>query len=140
MILLDTNVVSETMRPKPNNSVLAWLDRQVPETLFLTSITIAELKFGAEAVSKGKKRERLKQAVHSLVVNEFKDHILSFDYHAALLFGEFMAKARSNGLAVGLPDAMIASVALAQKDCSIATRDKAPFEAMTVTVINPWEA
>ena len=139
MIILDTSVISETMRPKPNRGVLAWLDRQAPKNLFLTSISIAEMKYGADTIPKGRRRMALQAAVQSLVNDDFRGRILAFDQTAALLFGEPMASAKAQGFAVGQSDAMIASIVLAQKNCSIATRDTAPFEVMEVKVINPWK-
>ena len=81
----------------------------------------------------------LQTAVQSLVNDDFRGRILAFDQTAALLFGEHMASAKAQGFAVGQSDIMIASIVLAQKNCSIATRDTAPFKVMEVKVINPWK-
>ena len=100
---------------------------------------LAEMKYGVDTIPKGKRRMGLQAAVQALVNDDFRERILAFDQTAALRFGEHMASAKAKGIAVGQSDGMIASIVLAQKNCSIAARDIAAFEAMTVKVINPWE-
>lgn len=139
MIVLDTNVISEILRQKPDANVLNWLDLQDPTTLYLTSITLAEMEYGVRAMPGGKRRDKLEHAIRGIFEQDFSGRVLSFDEASARSFGIHMAQARSSGRAIGQSDGMIAAIALSNGHCSIATRDMAPFEAMGANVINPWQ-
>jgi len=130
MILLDTNVISETQRKLPNARVVDWIDAQALETLYLSSITVAELRSGIALMSAGKRRDGLHESLEKRLLPMFANRIL---------YAELLAKTRSAGLAIEAADAFIAAVALAN-GFTIVTRDIAPFEAAGLTVINPWEA
>lgn len=138
MILLDTNVVSETMRKAPEPNVVAWLDAQAAETLFLTTISLAELLFGIAVLPAGRRKAMLQSA---MIENAalFGDRLLSFDVVAAEIYAEIMSKARRAGRAIGIADGQIAAIAAAHR-LKIATRDTAPFEAAGIPVVNPWVA
>lgn len=138
MILLDTNVVSEAMRATPNASVLEWLDRQNAETLFLSSITIAELMFGLRSLPEGKRKDLLAATLDGLLAL-FGERILPFDTHAARCFATLAVKARSEGQGFSTADGYIAAIA-ASRDFVVATRDTTPFVALGVDVINPWQS
>ncbi|CCE01235.1 type II toxin-antitoxin system VapC family toxin [Bradyrhizobium sp. STM 3809] len=138
MIVLDTNVVSEAMKPEPSPQVMAWLDRQIAETLFISSVTIAELMFGIGALPKGRRRERLTTALESLM-ELFGARILPFDTSAACRYAEIAVKARAAGKGFPTPDGYIAAIA-ADRDFSVATRDTSAFSAAGLTVIDPWTA
>ena len=138
MILLDTNVVSEAMKPAPDDAVRAWLDEQAAETLFLSSVTIAELMFGIGALPEGKRKERLTEALDG-VMELFADRVLPFDVDAARRYADLAVKARTAGKGFPTPDGYIAAIAAA-KGFTVATRDNSAFEAANVTVIDPWKA
>jgi len=139
MILLDTNVISEPLKPQGNPVVLAWIDAQAVETLYLSSITLAELRFGISIMPDGKRKDNLRQQLNERVMPVFADRILSFGIEAADAYAELRARARSVGQAIGTADAYIAAVAAAH-GFAVATRDASPFQAAGLSVINPWEA
>ena len=138
MIVLDTNVVSEAMKPEPHPAVLAWLNDQAAETLYLSSVTLAELMFGIAALPLGKRKEMLAEALDGLM-GLFRDRILSFDADAARHYAELAVTARACGRGFPTPDGYIASIAVS-RGFIVASRDTAPYEAAGVTVINPWQA
>lgn len=138
MIVLDTHVVSEAMKPAPHPAVLAWLNDQATETLYLSSVTLAELLFGLGALPIGKRKVMLNQALDGLL-GLFRGRMLPFDSDAARHYAELAAKARSKGLGFPTPDGYIAAIAVS-RGFIVASRDTAPFEAAGVPVINPWQA
>jgi predicted nucleic acid-binding protein len=137
MIVLDTNVVSEAMKPEPNPAVLAWLNDQVADTLYLSSVTLAELLFGVGALPDGRRKGMLAQAIDGLM-GLFRDRVLPFDTDAARCYADLAVTARSAGRGFPTPDGYIAAIA-ASRGFVVASRDTAPYEAAKVTVINPWE-
>jgi toxin FitB len=137
MILLDTNVVSEPLRIKPEPSVLAWIDLQNIETLYLSAISVAELRFGIAALPKGKRRDLLSSNFEKRVLPLFNGRILSFDLAASQSYVELRAAARREGKEIGVSDGYIAAIA-ASNGLVVATRDTAPFVAAGVGVIDPW--
>ena len=138
MILLDTNVVSEAMKPEPAPAVRRWLDEQAAETLFLSSVTIAELMFGIGALPKGKRKEKLVAACEG-VLGLFEGRILPFDTNAARGYGDLAVKARAAGKGFPTPDGYIAAIA-ASRDFAVASRDPSAFRAAGLAVIDPWTA
>jgi predicted nucleic acid-binding protein len=138
MILLDTNVVSEAMKPEPHPSVRDWLDAQAAETLFLSSVTIAELLFGIGALRKGKRKDNLAAALDG-VLELFKARILPFDTEAARRYADLAVKARAAGKGFPTPDGYIAAIAAAH-GFAVASRDTSAFTAAGLTVIDPWNA
>lgn len=137
MIVLDTNVVSEAMKPGPHPVVQAWLDEQAAETLYLSSVTLAELLFGIRTLPSGRRKDALAQTLDGLL-ELFRDRLLAFDTDAARHYAELAAAARATGKGLSTPDGYIAAIAAA-RGFSVATRDVAPFRAAGVKVINPWE-
>lgn len=137
MILLDTNLISEPWKPVPDRAVIAWLDDQAIETLFLSAITIAELRFGIAAMPSGKRQTILRDRLEDEVLPHFSERILSFDLAASQSYSELMARARIAGKAIGTADGYIAATAAAN-GLAIATRDTSPFESAGLKVINPW--
>lgn len=136
MILLDTNVVSEAMIRSPHPSVRAWLDAQETETLYLCTITVAELMFGVQTLPAGKRKNELTYAVER-VVAAFKGRILPFSQDAARCYANLALLARRAGRGFPIPDAYIAAIAAANA-FSVASRDTSPFSAVGLTVIDPW--
>lgn len=137
MILLDTNVVSEAMKPAVNPTVRAWLNRQIAETLYLSSVTLAELLFGVGVLPAGKRQDSLTQALNGLI-GLFGDRILPFDTDAARHYASLAVKARAAGRGFPTPDGYIAAIA-ASRRFIVASRDTAPYEAAGVAVVNPWD-
>ena len=136
MILLDTNVVSEAMKPAPDEAVRAWLDEQAAETLFLSSVTIAELLFGIGALPKGKRKVNLAAALDG-VRDLFETRILPFDTAAAQRYADLAVAARAAGKGFPTPDGYIAAIAAAH-GFAVASRDTSAFEAAGLVVIDPW--
>lgn len=137
MIVLDTNVVSEAMKPEPDASVMIWLDNQVAETLYLSSVTLAELLFGIRAMPTGKRKDTLDRALGKLLAL-FEDRVLPFDTSAARCYADLAVTARINGRGFPMPDGYIAAVAASQ-GFIVASRDTSPYEAAGVPVIDPWK-
>jgi toxin FitB len=138
MILLDTNVVSEAMKPDPDPAVRSWLDEQTAETLFLSSVTMAELMFGIGSLPKGKRKDRLTAALDGML-DLFAGRILPFDIGAARRYADLAVKARAAGKGFPTPDGYIAAIAAAH-DFAVASRDASAFAAAGLTVIDPWTA
>jgi toxin FitB len=139
MIVLDTNVVSEPMKPYGNPAVQAWLDRQAAETLYLTAISLAELLVGIEILPDGKRKEGLAAALADLITMLFGSRVLPFDQHAAVVYAPVVSRARAAGTIISVADGQIAAIA-AVRGFTVATRDAAPFVAAGLPVIDPWEA
>ena len=139
MILLDTNVVSEPLRPAPDVRVIEWIDAQLLETLFLSAITVAELRAGVAALPAGKRRTGLQQSLETRVLPLFAGRVLPFDLGCTQAYAELIAKARASGLAIAGADGYIAAIA-ATNGLAVATRDTGPFEAAGLAVIDPWKA
>lgn len=137
MILLDTNVMSEPLRQAPEPRVIEWIDAQAMETLFLSAITVAELRAGVALLPGGKRRAGLQENLEKRVLPLFAGRVLPFDLPCTQAYAALMARARSAGLAVATADGYIAAIAAAN-GFAVATRDTSPFEAAGVTVINPW--
>ena len=138
MIILDTNVVSEPMKPHGEPAVQAWLDRQTAETLFLTATSFSELLVGIEILPDGKRKEGLDAMLIALMARLFESRILPFDQRAAMLYAPLVGRARSGGCLISVADGQIAAIAAAH-GFTVATRDTAPFLAAGVPVINPWK-
>ena len=137
MIVLDTNVVSEPMKPGGNATVLAWLDQQVADTLYLTATSLAELLVGIQALPNGKRKAELGTALADLMTGLFGPRILAFDQHAAMAYAQLVSRARAAGHAISVADGQIAAIAAAN-GFAVATRDTFPFLAAGVPVVNPW--
>ena len=137
MIVLDTNVVSEAMKPEPHPAVRAWLNGQATETLYLSSVTVAELLFGIGAIPVDNRKDMLAQALDGLM-RLFRDRVLPFDIDAARCYAELAVTARTSGRGFPTPDGYIAAIA-ASRGFIVASRDTAPYTAASVTVINPWD-
>jgi predicted nucleic acid-binding protein len=133
MILLDTNVISEPLKATGNTNVLAWIDAQNIETLYLSTISLAELRFGIAALPEGKRRDTLHYSLEHRVLPLFVGRLLPFDDPASKSY----ARARIAGQAIAPADGYIAAIA-ATHGFTVATRDTSPFEAAGLIVINPW--
>jgi predicted nucleic acid-binding protein len=136
VILLDTNIISEALKPRGDPAVQSWLDAQAVETLFLSTITLAELRFGIAAMPAGKRREMLAQNLDERVLPLFEGRILPFGQEAAEAYGELRARARAAGRAISTADGYIAAIAKSH-GLTVATRDVGPFQAARVEVVRP---
>lgn len=139
MILLDTNLVSEPLRLKPEPGVIKWIDAQSIETLYLSAITVAELRTGVALLPAGKKRAGLEKSLEEQVLPLFVGRILAFDLSCTPAYSKLIAKTREGGLAIAAADGYIAAIAVTH-GLAVATRDVNPFKAADLTVINPWDA
>ena len=139
MILLDTNVISEPWKPAPDTAVLTWLDAQAIETLFISAISIAELRFGIASMPSGKPQTILHDRLEGEVLPIFDGRILPFNVGTSQFYADLMARGRTSGKAIGKADGYIAATA-AENHLAVATRDTSPFEAAGLRVINPWAA
>jgi predicted nucleic acid-binding protein len=139
VIILDTNVVSEPLRPRPDPNVLRWLDRQAPDTLHLTAVTVAELWAGIALLPGGRRRTQLTQAFETEVLPLFEGRILDFGRDAARAFGTVHARARAAGNAIDFADCAIAAIAATTRYL-VATRNVKDFVGTGARLLNPWDA
>ena len=138
MIILDTNVLSELMRPKPSPRVAAWVAKQPATELFTTSITEAEVFYGIELLTKGKRREGLLAAAEAMFAEDLAGRILGFESDAARVFSKIAAHRRALGKPISHADAQIAAIAQV-RGAKLATRNVADFEDCGLDVIDPWD-
>jgi toxin FitB len=136
VILVDTNVVSEPLRPQGDRRVADWLDRQARRTLYISTISVAEILFGFKSLA-GKRREALATAFEHEIQRLFAGRIAPFDPAAARSYAALMSGARATGAAISILDGQIAAIAKAN-GFDVATRDQAPFRAAALNTINPW--
>lgn len=139
MILLDTNVLSELMRIKPEQSIILWMDSFDYKELGITSITVAEILYGIGLLPAGHKKQRLIEAARMLFEQDFNHRIFSFDQLAAVEYADIVLRHDKLGKPISMPDAQIASICRVF-EYSLATRNIKDFENVSVTLINPWEA
>ena len=138
MIVLDTNVVSEAMKPEPDPAVRDWLDEQAAETLYISSVTVAELLFGIGALPDGRRKQKLAATLDAMLPL-FEGRILAFDTDAARHYADLAVAARTAGKGFPTPDGYIAATAAAH-GFTVATRDASAFDAAGVPLIDPWTA
>jgi predicted nucleic acid-binding protein len=136
MIILDTNVLSALMRQTPDENVVAWLDKQPRTSIWTTSITVLEVRFGLQIMAAGRRRSALLQAFQELL-DRITDRIIPFDVAAAQQASDLMASRHKKGRPGDLRDTMIAGIVLAQH-ATLATRNTAHFENILAPLINPW--
>lgn len=137
MIILDTNVVSALMRETPDTAVIAWLDRQPPTSLWVTAITVLEIRFGIARIAAGRRRDALADAFERVIADDLEGRILGFDSAAAEPTAALMARRQAQGRAGELRDSMIAGIALARR-ARLATRNVKHFDDTGLEIINPW--
>ena len=137
MILLDTNVISELMRPEPAQAVLDWFGRHDAADLFISAVTEAELRTGVAILPEGQRRERLQLAIDAMIDQDFQGRVLPFDTIAARPYAEIAAQRRAVGRPIAEADCQIAAIARAA-DAPVATRNGKDFEGCGIGLINPW--
>ena len=138
MIILDTNVISALMLEQPDAVATSWLDAQALTSVWTTSVTIFEVRFGLDTMPPGRRRARREAEFENLLRDDLQDRILNFDRRAAEEAAALMARRRRAGRAIDLRDAMIAGIALSQ-NATLATRNVQHFDDVSLTVLNPWE-
>lgn len=138
MIILDTNVLSALMHQVPDASVVAWLDTQPPESVWLTSVTVFESRLGLALLPAGRRRQALEAAFAAIVETDLDHRVLDFDHAAAAQAADLAAVRQRRGQPVDLRDTMIAGIALARR-ATLATRDIRHFKDLAVPVVNPWQ-
>lgn len=140
MILLDTNIVSEFMRPAPAPEVVAWLDAQAAESIFVSAITRAEIELGLALMPDGQRKQGLKVAATFMFSEDFSGRCLPFDEDAATCYATISATRTRLGRPISVEDAQIAAIAIAH-GLLLATRNERDFESIDgLTVVNPWQA
>jgi len=138
MIVLDTNIISEMMKETPSTKVLAWIDQQEVTQLFLTTITVAEISYGIQALPKGNRRRRIEDAFNKAITVAFKHRLLFFDEPAAHQYGKIMGCRKELGRPLSILDGQIAAIALAQ-GAIVATRNIRDLADCGLDLINPFE-
>lgn len=139
MILLDTNVVSEVMKTQPAEAVVAWLNGQDSERLYVSAITIGEITYGLRILPDGKRRSGLRERFERFVALAFDQRVLAYDESAAGVYGELMGDRKELGLPMSVPDGQIAAIARLNH-LAVATRNVLDFEHCGIDVLNPFEA
>jgi predicted nucleic acid-binding protein len=137
MIILDTNVFSELMRPKPSPQILAWVARQPATELFTTSVTEAEIFFGIELLAQGRRREGLLEAAEAMFTKDLGGRIFGFESDAARFFSTIAAHRRALGRPISHSDAQIAAIARVRR-AKLATRNVADFSDCGIDLVDPW--
>ena len=137
MIILDTNVVSELMRPAPDATVMDWVAGQEATNLYLSTVSEAELRYGVEILPSGARRERLLDEMEGMLNEDFAGRILPFDSAAAQVYAAIAASRRAAGRPINHADCQIAAIALS-RGASVATKDIDDFERCGIDVIKPW--
>jgi len=138
MIILDTNVISALMRKEPGKPVVKWLDAQPAASVWITAITVMEIRFGLETMPKGRRQEALIRSFELMLKSMIEGRIASFDAEAGIHAAELMAQRKRVGRPAEVRDTMIAGIVLANQ-ATLATRNTQHFEGLAVSVINPWE-
>lgn len=137
MIILDTNVISESMRLVPDSRVMAWLRNQPLQILATTAVTLAEIRYGLGRLSEGKKRRELEKRFQIFMARGFDNRILSFNAEAAEAYSRIVIEREKAGRPIDAFDAMIAAIAKVNH-ASVATRDIADFDGCGIHIIDPW--
>ena len=137
MILLDTNVVSEIMRPEPALAVINWLNAADAGALYLSTISVAEIEFGIALLPMGQRRDGLRQRFEAFLARAFAFRMLPFDEPAARAYGPIMGIRRRGGRPMSVPDGQIAAIAHS-RGAAVATRNQVDFTDCGVQLVNPW--
>lgn len=137
MIILDTNVLSALMQQQPDAQVVAWLDKQPADTVWINSVTLFEARYGLALLPTGQRKNLLHERFHQLVQDDLDNRVLPFDASAATQAAQLAADRKARGRPVDMRDTFIAGIALARR-ASLATRNMRHFDDLSVPVVNPW--
>ena len=138
MFVLDTNVVSELMRPAPDRVIASWVAKRTTSSLFLTAVTEAELRFGLAVMPDGKRRDGLLAGLERMLRTGFANRVLPFESGAARFYADLAAARRRQGRPIGQADCQIAAIARV-RGMAVATRNVRAFEDMGIEIFDPWE-
>lgn len=138
MIVLDTNVISEVMRPHPGEAVVAWLNQQPATNLFITSISLAEIGYGLRVLADGQRRRILQNRFEQFIAQGFEFRVLNFDTAAAHIYSEIMGHKKEIGCPMSFPDGQIAAITLTNR-FKLATRNIKDFNHCGLELVNPFE-
>jgi predicted nucleic acid-binding protein len=139
VIILDTNILFALMRAHPDPSVITWLDRQPPESIWITSVTVFEVEFGLALLPASRRRTALENAYRDFVDHDLQSRVASFDQEAASMAAQLAATRQQAGQPVDTRDTEIAGIAIARR-ATLATRNVAHFQGLTTPVLNPWQS
>ena len=139
MMILDTNVLSALMQQPADSAVVVWLDDQPAESIWITSITLFEARYGLDLLPAGQRKALLQERFDRLLQDDLENRVLMFDANAATEAAALAAARKANGRPVDMRDTFIAGIALARR-ATLATRNVRHFDDLTVPVINPWES
>jgi hypothetical protein len=139
MIVLDTNVISALMRPQPDQVVLQWLDRQPASSIWTTTITLMELRYGLQSMPAGNRRQAMQRELENVLHVDIDGRYLSFDSAAAQHSADLMVLRKLKGRPVEIRDTIIAGIVLAT-NATLATRNVTHFSDLNATIVNPWNA
>lgn len=139
MILLDTNVLSEAMNPRPHPGVMSWIDSQAPDELWTCTIVVAEVLSGLDLMPSGKRQQHLREKAGYMFSSLFEERIFTFDAASALAYGPILKARKAIGGPIDEMDALIAAIALAN-DATLVTRNLSDFERCGIRLVNPWPA
>lgn len=138
MIILDTNILSALMKATPDPTVIQWLNRFDPETVWTTSVTLFEVTYGLEMLPAGKKKKQLENAFRDMIRHDFKERIIDFDREAAQTAGVIAALQKRSGKMADFRDLQIAGIAISKK-AFLATRNEKHFQHAGLKILNPWK-
>lgn len=139
MIVLDTNVLSALMQQQPDAQVVAWLDKQPAESIWISSITLFEARYGLALLAAGQRKSLLQERFDQLLQDDLENRVLLFDANAATQAAQVAAERKARGRPVDMRDTFIAGIALARR-ATLATRNTRHFDDLSVPVVNPWTA
>ncbi|NTU50073.1 MAG: type II toxin-antitoxin system VapC family toxin [Desulfobulbaceae bacterium] len=138
MIILDTNVLSGLMQQQPDQQVVAWLDEQPAQSIWLNSITVFEIRFGLALLASGQRKKLLHERFEELLQDDLQNRVLFFDANASAQAAQLAADRKAGGRPVDMRDTFIAGIALAH-NAKLATRNTRHFSDLSITVVNPWD-
>lgn len=139
MIVLDTNVLSEPLRPSPSAAVIAWLDAQPTTALYTTTLSLAELRFGVRRLPAGKRRDLLGERIESRLIPALQGRVLEFDDAASRSYGSLQADAHGKGRPLPVMDGLIAAICHS-RGYALATRNSEDFVGAEIELIDPWDS
>jgi predicted nucleic acid-binding protein len=137
VIILDTNVLGALMRAVPDPAVTEWLDRQPAESVWITTITLFETRFGLALLPVGRRRQALESAFNDLLTEDLENRVLDFDSAAAIAAASLAAARQKSGRPVDMRDTQIAGIVLARRG-TLATRNVRHFADLKISIVNPW--
>ena len=137
MIVLDTDVVSALMRPTRDMRLVSWFDRLPPESMWLTAVTVYELRYGVEALPEGRRRDELDRAINSALTDDFRGRVLPLDQDAAAIAASLAVSRTRQGRPIEIRDTLIAGIVLSRK-AELATRNVLHFADLDIPVIDPF--